>query len=165
MPLYEFYCGQCHTLFNFFSSRVNTSTVPPCPHCGRALERQLSQFSTIGRAKEDEGGMPALDEARMERVMNDLAHQAGEINDEDPQQMARLMRRFSEQCGMNLGTGMEEALSRMEAGEDPESIEQEMGDILENEDPFTLQAGKGGKGGGRQAVNRDERWYELEEER
>jgi hypothetical protein len=26
----------------------------------------------------------------------------------------------------------------MEAGEDPEKIEQEMGDILENEDPFQL---------------------------
>lgn len=161
MPIYEFYCGECNTLFNFFSSRVNTSTIPPCPQCGRGLARQLSLFSTIGRAKEDEGGMPDFDESRMERVMSDLAREADHINEDDPQQMARLMRRFSEQSGMNLGAGMEEALSRMEAGEDPETIEQQMGDILENEDPFTLQARKVRKGEGRVQPTRDETLYEL----
>jgi hypothetical protein len=30
-------------------------------------------------------------------------------------------------------------LSRMEAGEDPEKIEQEMGDILEEEEPFGIK--------------------------
>ncbi len=35
--------------------------------------------------------------------------------------------------------GMEEALKRMEAGEDPEKIEAEMGDVSE-EDPFTAEA-------------------------
>jgi putative FmdB family regulatory protein len=162
MPIYEFYCGPCHTLFNFFSSRVNTSTLPPCPRCGRGLERQLSLFSTSGRAKGEEGEMPALDEARMERVMNDLAREAERISADDPRQMARLMRRFSEQSGMDLGAGMDEAISRMEAGEDPETIDQEMGDILANEDPFTLGPGKGRKDCGRQAPTRDETWYELE---
>lgn len=162
MPLYEFYCDPCHTLFTFFSSRVNTDTLPPCPRCGQGLKRQLSLFSAIGRAKEDDGGLPpALDEAHMERVVNELAREAMGIDGEDPQQMARLMRRFSEQSGMNLGQGMEEALSRMEAGEDPEAIDQEMGDILDNEDPFTLGTGKGRKGGRRQPPARDERWYEL----
>lgn len=160
MPIYEFYCGPCNTLFNFFSSRINTSAIPPCPRCGQDLTRQLSLFSTIGRAKEDEG-MPDLDENRMERVMGELAREAESINEDDPQQMARIMRRFTEQAGMPLGSGLEEALSRMEAGEDPETIEQEMGDILENEDPFTLLARKGRKRGGRPAPNRDETLYEL----
>lgn len=161
MPIYEFYCGECNTLFNFFSSRVNTGTVPPCPRCGRDLTRQLSLFSTIGRAKEEEGGMPDIDEGRMERVMGELAREADHIDENDPQQMARLMRRFSEQSGMNLGAGMEEALSRMEAGEDPEAVEQEMGDILENEDPFTMQARKGRMVKGRRRPDRDETLYEL----
>jgi hypothetical protein len=40
---------------------------------------------------------------------------------------------------------MEEALRRMEAGEDPEKIEEEMGDVLE-EDPFGgLLGGEGGE--------------------
>jgi hypothetical protein len=48
------------------------------------------------------------------------------------------MRKLTDMTGMQLGSGMEEALSRMEAGEDPETIEAEMGDILEQEDPFVM---------------------------
>jgi len=160
MPIYEFYCSACHTLFNFFSSRVNTSATPPCPKCRQILARQLSLFSTIGRAKENDG-MPDFDENRMEQVMGELAREAEGINEDDPQQMARMMRRFTEQTGMALGSGMEEALSRMEAGEDPEVIEQEMGDLLESEDPFTLLAKKSTKTESRPALQRDETLYEL----
>jgi hypothetical protein len=45
--------------------------------------------------------------------------------------------------GIELGRGMEEALSRMEKGEDPEKIEAEMGDILESEEPFLMPDKKG----------------------
>ena len=54
------------------------------------------------------------------------------------------MRRLSDLTGLNLGPGMEEALARMEAGEDPEQIEADMGDLLEGEDPFDLKK-KAGK--------------------
>jgi len=36
---------------------------------------------------------------------------------------------------MNLGDGFREALSRLEAGDDPDQIDEEMGDILTSEDP------------------------------
>jgi len=160
MPIYEFYCQACHTVFNFFSSRVDTTATPPCPKCQQVLARQISLFSTIGRAKEEEG-MPDIDEGRMERAMGELAREAEGLNEEDPQQMAALMRRFSEKTGMSLGSGMEEALSRMEAGEDPEAIEQEMGNLLDGEDPFTLKARKGSASGKRPAPQRDETLYEL----
>ncbi len=43
MPVYEFYCPDCHTIFNFFSRRVNTAARPACPRCERPeLERQVS---------------------------------------------------------------------------------------------------------------------------
>jgi len=160
MPIYEFYCGACNTLFNFFSSRIDTNSVPACPRCQKELTRQISMFSTIGRAREDEG-LPDLDESRLERVMGDLARQAETVHEDDPQQMAKLMRRFSEQAGMELGAGMEEALSRLEAGDSPEVIEQELGDILEHEDPFTPLTKKGRKGSSRPAPRRDETLYEL----
>jgi hypothetical protein len=61
-----------------------------------------------------------------------------------------------------LGSGMEEALRRMERGEDPEQVEAEMGDLLETEDPFVF-GGKKGRGGGgvRRAPTRDETLYDL----
>ena len=45
------------------------------------------------------------------------------------------MRQVFAAAGLPVGTGMEEALKRMEAGEDPEKVEAEMGDVL-GEDPF-----------------------------
>jgi len=162
MPIYEFYCKDCHTIFNFFSRRVNTEKQPDCPRCGSLLKRQMSTFSTIGRAKESgEEGMPDIDEARMERMLGELAQEAGQINEDDPRQMARMMRKLTEKSGLPLGEGMEEAIARLEAGEDPEKIEQEMGDLLEGEDPLALLGKKEKKGGRPTAPQRDETLYEL----
>ena len=52
------------------------------------------------------------------------------------------MRKLTSMTGLELGAGMEEALRRMEAGEDPEQIEAEMGDLLEEEDPLLFQGQK-----------------------
>ena len=137
MPIYEFYCEKCNTLFNFFSCHINTTKQPNCPKCDQILQRQISTFATIGKAKETDDDFPLdIDESKMESVLSGLASEAENINEDDPRQMANLMRKFSDQTGLSLGDGMEEALARMEAGEDPDKIEQEMGDVLENEDPF-----------------------------
>ena len=46
MPIYEFYCRDCHTIFNFFARRVDTETVPKCPKHGKhKLQRQMSRFA------------------------------------------------------------------------------------------------------------------------
>jgi putative FmdB family regulatory protein len=141
MPIYEFYCQKCHTIFNFFSSSVNVEKRPDCPKCGKKkLERQMSLFSSPKRkGEEEETPMPDMDESKMEQAMNLLAKEAENINEDDPRQAANLMRKLTDMTGLDLGPGMEEALARMEAGEDPEQIEAEMGDLLENEDPFTLK--------------------------
>jgi len=64
--------------------------------------------------------------------------------------------------GLKLGPGMEEALNRMALGEDPEQIEAEMGDLLQEEDPFEVAAKreKGSKSK-RSAPIRDETLYDL----
>jgi putative FmdB family regulatory protein len=151
VPVYEFYCPDCHTIFNFFSRRVNTDKRPHCPRCGRPeLERQVSRFAVSKGRPETEGddSMPDIDESRMERAMQALASEAEGLDEDDPRQAARMMRKLSEAMGTELGGGMEEAIRRMEAGEDPEQIEAEMGDLLETENPF---GGLEMKRGGRQA--------------
>ncbi|HEX2163558.1 MAG TPA: zinc ribbon domain-containing protein, partial [Thermoanaerobaculia bacterium] len=51
MPIYELYCADCDTLFNFFSSRVDTTTHPTCPRCGRrTLERRPARFAALTRS-------------------------------------------------------------------------------------------------------------------
>lgn len=163
MPIYEFYCEDCNTIFNFFSKCIDTRKRPKCPKCkAKTLDRQMSAFAVTGRARED-GEMDdlPLDESKMERAMQMLAGEAENINEDDPRQAANLMRKLTDMTGLELGSGMEEALRRMESGEDPEQIEAEMGDMLENEDPFQLAARKGGRSGRRPAPVRDETLYDL----
>jgi len=139
MPIYEFYCKKCNTIYNFFSKTVNTEKVPLCPECGHVkLERQLSVFASISSGKDDEGdsGMEGFDEARMEKAISMLAGEAEKINEDDPRQAAELMRKISDAAGIKMGPSMEEAISRMEQGEDPSKVEAEMGDLLEGEAPI-----------------------------
>jgi len=164
MPIYEFYCDQCHTIFNFFSRTVNTSKIPTCPKCkDQKLTRQVSLFAVTGKAKED-GDIDDLpiDESKMERAMEVLAREADSIDESDPKQAANLMRKLTDMTGLELGANMEEALQRMERGEDPEQVEAEMGDLLEEEEPFLLPGGK--KKGGRTtrpAPKKDDTLYDL----
>ena len=75
-----------------------------------------------------------FDESRMEGALTQLAGEAEKIDENDPKAAAELMRKFSSMTGVEFGGGMEEALSRLEAGEDPEQIEKEMpglGDSLD----------------------------------
>ena len=140
MPIYEFFCDECNVIFNFLSSSVNTSTRPDCPRCGKKeIQRQMSTFATIGKAKEPgDDPMAGMDETKMEEAFGSLMAEAETMNEEDPRQMATLMRKFTEKTGMRLGDSMEEAISRMEKGEDPDVIEKEMGDSLDGDDLFAF---------------------------
>jgi putative FmdB family regulatory protein len=163
MPIYEFYCHKCNTIYSFFSKTVNTERIPNCPKCKRIkLKRQMSIFARVSRGKEesDDDNMPPIDESKMEKAMAMLAGEADKINEDDPRQAAMLMRKLTDATGLNLGPGMEEALSRMEKGEDPEKIEAEMGDLLEGEDPFLFGA-KQTKGSKKPKARVDETLYEL----
>jgi putative FmdB family regulatory protein len=144
MPIYEFYCPDCHMLFSFFSRRVNTDKRPACPRCRRPeIERRMSLFAiSRGREDEEEDSLAGMDEARLEKAMNVLAREAEGFDDEDPRQAARFMKRLSELTGLELGEGMEAALHRLEAGEDPNEIEADLGELLEGEDALPLPAGK-----------------------
>lgn len=171
MPVYEFYCPDCHTVFNFFSRRVDTTSRPDCPRCARKeLSRRVSLFAiSKGRPEsEDDEGLPAgMDEEKMMRAFESMAGDFDNVDENDPKQAARMMRRLFDATGMKLGDGMADAIRRMEAGEDPDQIEQEMGDLLEQEDPF---AGTGVKSSlpslkelrrGLLPPKRDETWYPL----
>jgi putative FmdB family regulatory protein len=168
MPIYEFYCSGCHTIMNFFSHSVNTSKLPTCPHCKkRKLHRQVSLFSATSAGKDDDGmGDLPIDESKMERAIESLASEAGAMNEEDPRAAAQLMRKFSHMTGMDFNEGIEQALQRMEAGEDPEAIEAEMGGALDDEDPFVMAGAKGKKAHGKRgkhrgAPRRDETLYDM----
>lgn len=111
------------------------------------MERLLSSFAVTGRAKEkmkDTGGegMPDLD-PRQEAEMMKLAGEMSGMDEgnPDPRQMGRLMRRMMELTGEKMPEPMIEMLARMEKGEDPEKLEEEYGDVLD--DGAMGEAGEG----------------------
>ena len=152
MPIYELYCRKCHMIFNFFSKSVNTEKRPMCPRCRKTkLDRRMSVFSVSkNRGQDDDMPLPDMDESKMEAAMNVLAKEAEHMDEDDPKQAANLMRKLTDMTGLDLGPGMEEA----------ETVEQEMGDILEGEDPFTLK-NKIKKAARYSAPQVDEKLYDL----
>jgi hypothetical protein len=120
-------------------------------------------FAITGQAKEDSDldDLP-LDESKMEQAMHMLAREADKIDQDDPRQAADLMRKLTDMTGVELGPGMQEALERMGKGEDPDQVEAELGDLLEEEEPFLLPGKKGkGRQGARPAPFKDETLYDL----
>ena len=138
MPIYEFYCSDCNTIFNFFSHSIATDASPTCPKCQKAeLSKRPSTFATLKYRGEDEPPTPFdnLDETRLENAMATLANEMGDLEEsEDPRQLGQFFRRFGELSGLEMGPRMEETLRRLESGEDMESLEQEMGGELEDDE-------------------------------
>jgi putative FmdB family regulatory protein len=141
MPIYEFACPQCRRIFNFLSKRVNPARVPACPKCGRKrLHRQMSAFAMPRGATEpaapgggdDAGGpMPDLDNPRVARAMDELERDMGRMDENNPRHMAQLMRKMKDLMPPgSMPREMDTAIKRLEAGEDPEKIEADMGDVL-----------------------------------
>jgi putative FmdB family regulatory protein len=162
MPVYEFYCENCNTVYNFFSRKINNDRIPDCPKCGDVkLRKKVSIFyAPTGKAKETEDVMPNIDEGRLQKAMAMLEREAGSIKEDDPRQAANLLRKLSDATGLNLGSGFQEALARLERGDDPEAIEQDMGDLFDGEDPFQ-QAASPGKKSSRQKPKVDDKLYDL----
>jgi putative FmdB family regulatory protein len=136
MPIYEYYCPDCHTVYSFFSARIAPQASPACPRCGRAdLGRRPSRFATPrNRAGAPEEGaddlFAGLDESRLESAMEQLAGEIGDLDAEgpqDPRQVSRFLRRFSDLTGLEAGPKMRDLLERLDRGEDPDALEEEMG--------------------------------------
>lgn len=151
MPIYEYTCMKCGRTSSFLVRNTEAHTTPACPHCrSPRMKRALSRFAAVAPRKSggqssapaddagpapggpgggDEGSVP--DMAGLESMMSGM-------DENDPRSMGRMMRKLSEQTGEPLDGEMEEVVRRLESGEDPEKIEEQMGDAM----------GEDGAGGG-----------------
>jgi len=159
MPIYEFLCAACNRIYSFHSFKVEPTRVPTCPKCGAEdLTRVPSRFGVGARragATDDAGG-DDLDDPRMEREMMRLASELEGMDENDPRQMAAAVRRMTEIAGEPVTPAMEEMIRRLEAGEDPERIEEDLGDAIEEE-----MGDDGGGGFGGAPPTRDEGLYPM----
>jgi hypothetical protein len=120
----------------------------------------MSTFAVpSGKGEEGEDMDLPFDESKMEKALHMLESEMPNINEDDPRQTSMLIRKMAEAAGGRLDDGMEEALRRMEAGEDPDKIEEEMGDQLDPDSLF--QASKKIKGRAAKRITYDETLYDL----
>lgn len=155
MPIYEYRCGTCGRISQFLVRNIATHTTPACPRCGATkMSRVISRVTVIGGRKgrrsaaadaepetADSAGPPPAetsdagvgdengfepteaDVARMERLLES-------VDENDPRSIGRAMREMAAIAREPIEGEMEEVIRRLEAGEDPDKIEEKMGDAL-----------------------------------
>jgi putative FmdB family regulatory protein len=166
MPIYEFACPKCRRIFSFLSKRVKPDRLPACPKCGnKRLTKEVSRFAMTKGLKEpatssgnaDEVGgppMPDLDDPRVERAMMEMERDMARLDENNPKHMAHMMRKLKDLMPPgSVPKDFDVAIKRLEAGEDPEKIEADMGDVLGD---FM-----GGEGGGSGSYTKDEGLYDY----
>ena len=172
MPIYEFYSPDNNKLYQFLArSLAYRDKVPVCPdNPAFKMERRVSRFAVIGKAKEDTGDDPfaGIDEAKMEGFMAEMERDMSGMDETnpDPRQLGRFMRKMTDLMGDKTPPELREMVKRLEAGEDPEKLEEQFGDMEGGEaaasDALFSQRIKKIKGSVRQR-KRDPKLYEMAE--
>jgi len=155
MPIYEYQCESCRKISAFLVRNIAAHTSPACPKCGStSMRRVLSRVAVIGgrkggsvrsaqdeatAASEHEGAGGAGEDLGAEdssfpepspAEMRELESLLDSVDENDPRSMGRAMRRMAELAHEPIEGEMEEVIRRLEAGEDPDKIEEKMGDAL-----------------------------------
>ena len=173
MPIYEFYSPDNHKIYSFLARSLSyRDKTPRCPDDPKfRMEKRVSKFAYISGVGEPVAGDPfaGMDESKMESFMAEMEREMSGMDDNnpDPRQMGRLMRKMTDAMGDKAPPEMREMIKRLEAGEDPEKLEAEFGDLGGEE---------GGEGGpdffaatvkklraGLRAPARDPKLYEMRE--
>ena len=112
MPDYEYRCRDCKRRISVYQSYSDYGKKQPiCPECGgKRLARLISRVR-----------FARFEESRLENLSDPSAW--GNVDENDPRSMARMMRRMSNELGEDMEPEFHEAIDRMEDGEDQEEIE------------------------------------------
>lgn len=119
MPIYEYTCHDCKRRVSLLWRSYDDAQSRPaiCPRCGGSqLTRVISRVAVVrsgSNPREDHG---------------DPGDMSG-FDENDPKSLARFMRQMADETGEELGPEFEEVVGRLEAGEDPESIEESMPEL------------------------------------
>ncbi|RME71654.1 MAG: FmdB family transcriptional regulator [Verrucomicrobia bacterium] len=164
MPIYEYYCPDNNKIYQFFAKTLEQGkTIPKCPdNPNYRMIKMVSAFSIGGATKKSadddatpstdaESGDPGTDpaeDARLEAAFSELEREMESVDENDPKAMGRMMRRMAELTGEKLDGEMEEVVRKLEEGQDPEKIEEQMGEVLGEPGEDGDDDGMGGFGGG-----------------
>lgn len=155
MPIYEYRCAACGRVLSFLVRSIAGHKPPACPKCGHArMERVLSRFAAIKGGKSSPAEPSALNHppsslpppgggGDLPPGMERLLAEAEGMDQTDPRAMGWFMRKLAAASGEPMPEELSAVVRRLEAGEDPEKIEERMDDGLGDE-----AGGPGARGGG-----------------
>ncbi|MEO6567492.1 MAG: FmdB family transcriptional regulator [Opitutaceae bacterium] len=158
MPIYEYYCPEHHTIYQFFAKTLaQGKIVPRCPEDPKhRLKKAMSAFAVTGGGKKSDdaaraessgaGAGDAADDPRMEAAMGAMEKEFANVGENDPRAMGRMMRRMAEISGEKIEGEMEEVVRKLEEGADPEALEEQLGgeNPCSMEDPDARPGGEKG---------------------
>jgi hypothetical protein len=109
------------------------------------MTRGLSEPAAKTGAEPGGPPMPDMDDPRVERAMMELERDMEHLDENNPRHMAHMMKKMKDLMPSgSVPKELDVAIKRLEAGEDPEKIEADMGDMLG--DFMGGGAGSGGSG-------------------
>jgi putative FmdB family regulatory protein len=137
MPIYEFRCHSCRKRVNvFFRSIAAATNDAACPECGdQALERIISRVSLRrggGRQTSLDDGDQFSDQMDVGFGDDMLGGDAfdddpfGLGDDADPREVANWARQMSAYAGEPLEPELDQALTKIERGADPDEVMDEL---------------------------------------
>ena len=142
MPIYEYYCPDNHTIYQFYAKTLaQGQTTPGCPDNPKfRLKKVVSSFAITGRGGNDEAADQktpdaagnSAEDAKMDAAMGAMEQEFASVDENDPKAMGRMMRRMSELAGEKMEGPLEEVVRKLEEGADPDSLEEQMGVGEEN---------------------------------
>ncbi len=75
--------------------------------------------------------MPEFDDPKVMRAMAEMEREMAHLDENNPKHMAHMMRKMKDILPADaMPRELDVAIRRLEAGEDPEKIEEDMGDVL-----------------------------------
>jgi putative FmdB family regulatory protein len=105
MPIYEYRCRDCGKRSSVLVLSLRTSALPNCKHCqGTRLDRIMSRFAA-----------PKSEDARLESLAD--PSKFGDVDENDPQSMARFMKKMGKEMGEDFGDEFDQALEEPEGAE------------------------------------------------
>lgn len=118
MPRYDYRCQSCKKRSVIFQTYAEYGRkVVKCPHCGSVELQRL-----IGRVR-----IARSEESRLDELSD--PSDWGDFDESDPRSMAKMMRKMGSELGEDMPGEFDEVVDRLEAGEDPDAIEESMPDL------------------------------------
>jgi putative FmdB family regulatory protein len=98
VPIYEYECQGCRRRVSLLIRSAAAAEGPRCPRCGSpALSRLMSRFSTV-----------KSEDARLDSLADPSSF--GDLDENDPQSVARFVKKMGQEMGEDLGDDLDEAM-------------------------------------------------------